>query len=165
MRPVTPELLEEVTRRLVKELDPEEIILFGSYAWGTPHKDSDIDLFIIVPDGIPSFNCIDWEVRADLCLDDQAIATDILVETGSRVERARTVYGPLERKIFDDGKALYQKSSVQNVVSEFCPQEEKYKLVRWWLTRSQENQKAAEILADSPEPLHDAAIFYCWQGV
>ncbi len=38
MEPITNELNEEGTRRIVTELDPEEIILFGSYAWGTPHK-------------------------------------------------------------------------------------------------------------------------------
>ena len=32
------------------EFDPEQIILFGSHAWGTPSEDSDIDLLVIVPD-------------------------------------------------------------------------------------------------------------------
>ena len=36
-------------RRLAAEFDPEQIILFGSHAWGTPTEDSDIDLLVIVP--------------------------------------------------------------------------------------------------------------------
>jgi predicted nucleotidyltransferase len=39
--------LQQVVRRLVDVLDPEKIVLFGSYAYGTPHRDSDFDLLII----------------------------------------------------------------------------------------------------------------------
>ena len=35
---------------LLKPLDPEQIILFGSYAWGEPSADSDIDLYIVTND-------------------------------------------------------------------------------------------------------------------
>jgi len=38
MQPITDKVIAEVTRRIIAELDPEEVILFGSYAWGTPHK-------------------------------------------------------------------------------------------------------------------------------
>lgn len=34
----------------LKPLDPEKVILFGSYAYGNPHRDSDIDLYIITKD-------------------------------------------------------------------------------------------------------------------
>ena len=31
----------------MKKLNPDKIILFGSYAYGTPNEDSDIDLFLL----------------------------------------------------------------------------------------------------------------------
>jgi len=37
----------EATERIKKEYQPEKIILFGSYAYGRPTEDSDVDLFII----------------------------------------------------------------------------------------------------------------------
>ncbi len=46
--PVTREILEDVVRRLVAELRPEKIILFGSYVYGTPSADSDVDLPVIM---------------------------------------------------------------------------------------------------------------------
>lgn len=113
MRAVTPELLKEVTLRLVKELNPEEIILFGSHAWGTPHKSSDIDLFIIVPDGIPNFDRIEWGVRADRCLDDLMLDVDIWVTKRFTIDRARKVFGTLEKKIMEQGKVLYGQRQVQ----------------------------------------------------
>lgn len=41
------EKLKEITDKIVKEYKPEKIILFGSYAWGEPDPDSDVDLFVI----------------------------------------------------------------------------------------------------------------------
>lgn len=44
---VTEEKIQEVAQKIAKEFQPEKIILFGSFAWGTPGPDSDIDLFIV----------------------------------------------------------------------------------------------------------------------
>ena len=44
MQTTAEDVLPEIIRRLVDEFDPEEIILFGSRAWGEPKPDSDYDL-------------------------------------------------------------------------------------------------------------------------
>ncbi len=31
----------------LKKYKPDKLVLFGSYAWGKPNKDSDIDLLIV----------------------------------------------------------------------------------------------------------------------
>ncbi|MBI2906481.1 MAG: nucleotidyltransferase domain-containing protein [Chloroflexi bacterium] len=41
------QLIQEVVEQIRKGYDPEKIILFGSYAYGKPTPDSDIDLFIV----------------------------------------------------------------------------------------------------------------------
>ncbi len=104
---ITKEVIDEITRRLVLELNPEEIILFGSYAWGTPNKYSDIDLCVIVPDGIPGFDRIEWGVKAINTLNDLAVDVDILIKTRSDVETFKTVLASLTRKIVEKGKLLY----------------------------------------------------------
>ena len=43
-------LLNEMTNRLVQTFHPDQVILFGSHAWGTPHDGSDIDLYVVVPE-------------------------------------------------------------------------------------------------------------------
>lgn len=47
-------MLEESIRKEIvdnlKPLNPVRVILFGSYAYGTPTKDSDIDLYIVTKD-------------------------------------------------------------------------------------------------------------------
>jgi predicted nucleotidyltransferase len=48
MKSVAEEVLPEIVRRLVDEFDPEQIILFGSRAWGEPQTDSDYDVLVVV---------------------------------------------------------------------------------------------------------------------
>ncbi|HIE26576.1 TPA: nucleotidyltransferase domain-containing protein [Candidatus Poribacteria bacterium] len=47
LAPITSELIQEVVERIVSAIDPDKIILFGSFANGKPHEYSDLDLFII----------------------------------------------------------------------------------------------------------------------
>lgn len=41
------EMLQEMLKRLLGQYAPQKVILFGSYAYGDPHSDSDIDLLIV----------------------------------------------------------------------------------------------------------------------
>ena len=45
-------LLDEVVKRTVQAVQPLRIILFGSAARGTMGQDSDLDLLVVVPDGV-----------------------------------------------------------------------------------------------------------------
>ena len=105
METVTDTLLEEITRRLVDELRPVQIILFGSQAWGVPDEGSDVDLLVIVDDG----ECRPGElaIRARRALRGMNISKDVLVKTRAEVERARKVYASLEAEVLERGKVLY----------------------------------------------------------
>jgi predicted nucleotidyltransferase len=105
MRTVSDELLHEMTRRLVEELHPEQIILFGSRAWGTPRADSDVDLLVILPSGAEHGD--DLELRARRCLRGLGVAKDILVRTRDQVERFRDVPASLEAEVLSRGRILY----------------------------------------------------------
>lgn len=107
MLPVTPELLETITQHLVAELNPEEIILFGSYAWGEPNKYSDIDLCIIVADDIPDFNRVEWAIRGREAIAQIDADVDVVVVTRSVIDLFKTVPASLQRKIVEEGKLLY----------------------------------------------------------
>jgi predicted nucleotidyltransferase len=98
-------VLDEMVRRLVAEFQPEQIILFGSYAWGEPNEDSDVDLFVIVPDS--DERPIDRMRRAYRCVSGLGMPVDVLVRTRSRVERFRNVYASLECEVLERGRVLY----------------------------------------------------------
>jgi predicted nucleotidyltransferase len=59
------ELKNQISRAL-EPLHPEKVILFGSYAWGQPTEDSDIDLYVVTRDDfVPST----WRQRRDIVRD------------------------------------------------------------------------------------------------
>ena len=106
MKTLDTEVLAEITARLVAEFHPEQIILFGSHAWGTPTDDSDIDLLVIVP---TSQESLYWRaVRAYRALpDDRTVSTDILVKTRAEFDRYRHLHASLEAQIVEQGRVLY----------------------------------------------------------
>ena len=106
MRTVPNELLEEMTRRLVEELRPERIILFGSHAWGLPQDDSDVDLFVIVPESTEPARV--RALRARRALRGLNVPKDVMVRTRAEVERARRVHASLESEVLDRGVVLYR---------------------------------------------------------
>jgi predicted nucleotidyltransferase len=98
-------VLKEMTRRLVAEFQPRQIYLFGSHAWGQPHEDSDVDLFVIVPESDQS--PLERGLQARQCLRDLRVPKDILVETQAEVDWASRVYASLESEILERGVRLY----------------------------------------------------------
>jgi predicted nucleotidyltransferase len=111
MKTINPDLLEEIVRRLVAEFQPEQIILFGSHAWGTPDEDSDVDLLVIVSES--DLSSIKREVQAYRCLRGIFVPIDMLVKTRAEVERFQHVYASLECEILERGKVLYERSQAR----------------------------------------------------
>lgn len=104
---VSEDLLREITRRLVELFQPEQVILFGSHAWGTPTAGSDIDVMVIVAQS----NLSDYEraVLGHRCLSGLGIAKDVIVRTRAEFESLRNVRASLEHKIAQSGKVLYDR--------------------------------------------------------
>lgn len=108
MKTLAPELLAEITRRLVAEFQPEQIYLFGSHAWGQPTDDSDVDLMVIVTanDQRP----IERMTRARRALSGLRGPKDILVKTRAEFDRFSGVIASLEAKVLREGRELYHAS-------------------------------------------------------
>ena len=100
--------LEEITQRLVQTYDPLEIYLFGSYAWGQPTKDSDIDLFVVIEfskDNRRKRLMPGYQVLSDL-----DIPNDLIVYTKEEFENNLQHPSTLSSKIRNHGKKLYAKA-------------------------------------------------------
>ena len=59
---LSDELRDQISEAL-KPLRLEKVILFGSYAWGQPTEDSDIDLYVVTQD---DFVPATWRQRRDI---------------------------------------------------------------------------------------------------
>lgn len=105
---VTPELIDYVAKKIVREIQPEKIILFGSYARGDFSRDSDMDLFII-KDGEESSRIIRRKV--DDLLWGRRFPVDLIVRKPEEVEWNFRAKNPFYlNHIFKDGKVLYERS-------------------------------------------------------
>ena len=98
-------LLPTATQRLVAEFQPDQVWLFGSHAWGSPHWDSDVDFLVIVPQS--NETPIRRSQRAHRCLRGLRMPKDVLVETRQEVDRVREFKTSLENLIFRRGRRLY----------------------------------------------------------
>ena len=110
MKTISPMIRKEVIRRLVDEFHPETIYLFGSYAWGKPTEDSDMDLLVIIPESRE--NPIQRAVRAQRSLLGVKAAVDVLVKTRKEFQRYTSVKASLEALIARDGKLLYGRKTL-----------------------------------------------------
>ena len=105
MKQVTTELLEQITQKLVATLNPEQIILFGSHAYGEPNEDSDIDLLVIVSQSNePRYRRSRLAYRA---LRGIGVPTDVIVMTREEVKRKVNVRSSLISRVIHDGRVLY----------------------------------------------------------
>ncbi len=106
---ITPELIEYIVEKIVREIQPEKIILYGSYARGDFHKDSDLDLFIIKDSEEPSRML---ERRVDDLLGRRLFSLELRIRKPSEVAWNFRAQNPFYLyHIFKDGKVLYDKNS------------------------------------------------------
>ncbi len=106
MQPLTTDLLNQITQRLVSALEPEQIILFGSYAYGEPNQDSDIDLLVIVSQSDePRYRRARVAYKA---LRGIGIPTDVIVMTREEIQRKLNVRSSLVSLAVNKGKLLYE---------------------------------------------------------
>jgi predicted nucleotidyltransferase len=108
MKTISQNLLDEITQRLVAELEPERIILFGSHAWGQPNEDSDLDLLIIVTES--NEPPTKRTTRADRSLIGMGVSKDILVYTRAEVDRHSRVYASLISEVLNAGECYMDET-------------------------------------------------------
>jgi predicted nucleotidyltransferase len=106
--PPVAQTLPKAVRRLVAKLKPDKIILFGSYAYGNPTPDSDVDLLVVMKTNIK--RQVDRYVLVSGLLNPLQFPVDILVHTPAEVKHELKGKGNFFiREIMTNGKALYER--------------------------------------------------------
>jgi predicted nucleotidyltransferase len=105
-RCATFEEIRTQTQLIAKKFNPRKIILFGSYAYGKPTPESDVDLLVIT-----DLYKSKWELSAEIALTvDHAFPLDIIIKTMPEVE-ARLAQGDFFiEDIINKGKVLYERT-------------------------------------------------------
>ena len=99
-------VVKRILEKLITEYSPEKVILFGSYAWGDPGPDSDIDLLIIKE---TSDRFIDRcaKVQDILTGTHRGYPVETLVLTPEEVQNRIAIGDSFIGEILDRGEALY----------------------------------------------------------
>jgi uncharacterized protein len=105
MNDIDPKLLNEAVQRIVQAMDPEQILLFGSRAWGHPTEDSDIDLLVVVEtSNQPDYRRAREAYRS---LRGLALPIEVVVRTQDEMARAAQWPDSLERQALERGRRLH----------------------------------------------------------
>jgi len=106
---ITADLIGYVVKKIVQEVAPERVILFGSHARGEAGQNSDLDLFVI-QDGHASNRAVRRQIEA--ALRGRRFGVDLIVRTTAEVRRNLADGNPFYRRdIFGEGRVLYERST------------------------------------------------------
>ena len=98
--------IKKITKQIVENYHPEKIILFGSYAWGKPNENSDVDLFIVKE---TSKRRTDRHLEVDKILSDRNIPLDVLVYTPQEIKNRMLLEDFFVKNIIQQGKTIYAR--------------------------------------------------------
>ena len=102
--PVTPGLLQEIAQKVVHTFRPKNIILFGSYAYGKPTPDSDLDLLIVMESRDRPAERI--RKLSDL-FDPRPLPMDFIVLTPGEMRQRLSGFDPFLEEVLAKGQMLY----------------------------------------------------------
>jgi predicted nucleotidyltransferase len=97
--------LDSITAAITAKTPVEKIYLFGSYAYGEPTQDSDIDVYAVIPDTDTNIGDLESDIRYSL-YKKLSLPFDLLIGQKSSFERRRKIPS-LERVIFNKGEVVY----------------------------------------------------------
>jgi uncharacterized protein len=106
---ISDKVIEEMAQRIVREVDPQRILLFGSWARGEANEHSDVDLLVVEREPFGEQRSRREEAaRIWRCLSDFRVPTDILVYSVSEVEQRKDSRYHLIGRALREGKILYE---------------------------------------------------------
>jgi predicted nucleotidyltransferase len=97
-------------REIARRFRPQRIILFGSFAYGQPHPDSDVDILVVMP----AANEISQSIRLTLALE-PTFPLDLIVRTPKNLQRGLKDGDSFLREVIRKGKVLYAQADGEMV--------------------------------------------------
>ena len=97
--------IDDVARQIAEKFHPIKIILFGSYAYGTPRRESDVDLLVVMETNIK-------EIQQEILILKNIkhhFGLDILVKTPKTFSERIKMGDTFLKEISQKGKVLYEQ--------------------------------------------------------
>jgi uncharacterized protein len=101
------QIISSMTEQIVRQFQPEQVILFGSLAYGTGHADSDVDLLVVLP-SVKDKRKAAIEIRRALA--QFSVPKDIVVTTPAELKKFSAIKGSFLRSAVGEGRVLYERA-------------------------------------------------------
>ena len=106
---ISSEMIEEMTRQIVREVDPQRVLLFGSWARGQANEHSDVDFLVVEREPFGRNRSRRKEAaRIWRCLSEFRVSKDILVYSVSELAHWRDSSHHVIARALREGKVLYE---------------------------------------------------------
>lgn len=108
---ITEDVIEQVAMRIVEEVSPLRIVLFGSWARGEMDRRSDLDLLVIEDEPFgPNRSRFEEVARIHEALYDLGVPLDILVYSSDEIEKWKSTTNHIVRTVMREGRVLYERT-------------------------------------------------------
>jgi predicted nucleotidyltransferase len=106
---ISDELIDQMAQRIVREVDPQRIVLFGSWARGEANDQSDVDFLVVEREPFgPNRSRRQEAVRIWQCLYEFRVPKDILVYSLSEIDQWKGSRYHVVGRALKEGKVLYE---------------------------------------------------------
>ena len=97
--------INALVRQIVEQFSPQRVILFGSYAYGKPTVDSDVDLLVVMPyKGAPSMQAA--KIRKKI---HTGFPVDLLVRSPREIRKRLSIGDFFIREVIERGQPIYER--------------------------------------------------------
>lgn len=105
---ITRDIIDDVVQKIVKNVHPEKVILFGSCARGDRSAESDLDILVIKESALRRDRRAKEIYRL---LADRMFPLDIIVYTPEEVERYAKLSGSFVKDVVEHGEVVYDRAA------------------------------------------------------
>ena len=100
--------IKQAALKMADAVDPDKIILFGSYAYGKPNKDSDVDFLLVVPQKTRN-DRNKMYLKASKALDPHTFPCDIVIRSKSDISWRMNEGDCFLQEVMEKGQVLYER--------------------------------------------------------
>ena len=120
--------VEDITDRLVRDYDPDRIIVYGSHAHGSADAGSDVDVLVLKSTDLRP---IERRAEVERLLSDRAVAIDITVYTPEELRHLFAIGSPFAEEVMETGRLVYMRKATEA-----------------WIEAAEDELRSAEILLE-----------------
>lgn len=101
--------IRAVAKQIADKFHPDKIILFGSYAYGKPRPESDVDLLVVMDTPLRN---VEQAIQISRAID-YRFGLDLIVRNPRQLAERLTLGDFFVREIIERGRVLYERSSAR----------------------------------------------------